>query len=93
MIEFEWGNRKDAANRRTHGVAFQQAARTFRNPFAIEWIDDRLDYGEVRMNLLGLCEGTILHITYTERGERIRIISARRATKSEKEYYYRENGF
>jgi uncharacterized DUF497 family protein len=56
-----------------------------------ERIDDREDYGEERINLLGMCQGVILHVTYTERGERIRIISARLATRNEQDDYYREN--
>jgi uncharacterized protein len=46
------------------------------DPFAIENFDDREDYGEDRINLIGMCEGVLLHVTYTERGKRIRIISA-----------------
>jgi uncharacterized DUF497 family protein len=70
----------------------------FRDSFCVERIDDREDYGEERIILpkisiilLGMCGGTILHVTYTERGECIRIISARRAEKHERDYYYREN--
>jgi uncharacterized protein len=63
-----------------YGVSFAQAAAC-RDPFAVEWIDEREGYGEERINLLGMCEGVILHVTYTERGERIRIISARRAKR------------
>ncbi len=65
--------------------------RALRDPFAVEWIDDREEYGEERVNLLGMCGGLILHVTYTERGERRRIISARRATRNEQDRYYREN--
>ena len=57
----------------------------------MERIDARKDYGEERINLVGLCNGTLVHVTYTERGERIRIISARRAEKHEQDDYYREN--
>ncbi len=57
----------------------------------MERIDDREDYGEERINLIRMCEGVILHVTYTERGERIRIISARRAERHEQDDYYREN--
>lgn len=53
--------------------------------------DDREDYDEERVNLLGMCDGVLLHVTYTERGERIRLISARRAEKHEQDYYYSEN--
>ncbi len=51
----------------------------------------REDYGEERINLLGMCEGVILHVTYVERGERTRIISARRTERHEQDDYYREN--
>jgi uncharacterized DUF497 family protein len=52
---------------------------------------DREDYGEERINLLGMCEGVIRYVTYTESGERIRTISARRAERHEQDGYYREN--
>ncbi len=90
---FEWDNRKAASNWRSHGVTFDQAVRAISDPFAIEWIDDREVYDEERINLLGLCDGVILHVTYAERGERIRIISARRAERDEQNHYYRENSF
>ncbi len=93
MIEFEWDNNKAAMNWSDHGVTFQQAVKAFSDHFAVEWIDDRKSYGEERVNLVGMCDGVILHVTYTERGERIRIISARRAEKHEQENYYRENSF
>ena len=93
MIEdgFEWDTEKAAINRQRHGVTFDQAARACRDPFAVEWIDEREVYGEERINLLGLCQGTILHVTYTERDDRIRIVSARRAEKHEQDHYFREN--
>ncbi len=77
---FEWDDDKAAANWRAHGVAFHQAVKAFRE-----------NYGEERINLLGMCEGVILHVTFTERGEHIRLISARRAEKHEQDDYYREN--
>jgi hypothetical protein len=88
---FEWDDEKAALNWHQHGVAFTRAVFAFRDPFALEWIDDREDYGEERINLLGRCEGVLLHVTYTERGERIRLISARRAERHEQDHYYREN--
>ena len=90
-LEFEWDDVKAASNLRDHGVGFPQATDAFRDPFAVEWIDDREAYGEERINLLGMCEGVILHVTYTERGERTRIISARRAERHEQDDYYRQN--
>jgi len=88
---FEWSDDKAAANWRDHGVFFEQAVKVFCDPFALEAIDDRENYGEERINRIGMCEGVILHVTYTERGERIRLISARQAEKHEQDDYYREN--
>lgn len=65
--------------------------KAFADPFAVEWIDEREAYGEERCNLLGMCEGVILHVTFTERGERIRIISARRPERHEQDRCYRQN--
>lgn len=91
MLHFEWDDAKAAANFRKHGVTFEQAVYAFRDPFAVEWIDTRAAYDEERVILLGLSGGQILSVVYTERGERLRIISARRATKYEKDHYYRQN--
>jgi len=61
------------------------------DPFAIEWIDLREDYGEERIVLLDMTGGHVLTVVHTERAERIRIISARWATKNEQDLYYRQN--
>jgi uncharacterized protein len=89
--QFEWDDDKAAANLRDHGISFAKAVKALADPFGVEWIDDSEFYGEERCNLLGMCEGVILHVTYTERGERIRIISARRAERHEQDDYYRQN--
>lgn len=88
---FEWRDAKATENLRDHGVAFDKAVKAFADPYAVEWVDEREVYSEERCNLLGMCEGVILHVTYTERGERIRIISARRAERHEQDRYYRQN--
>jgi uncharacterized protein len=90
-FEFEWDGAKALANEQTHGVTFVQATQAFRDPMAIEHVDDRRDYGEERINLIGSAGGVLLHVTYAERESRIRIISARRALKHEQDEYYREN--
>ena len=92
MLDFEWDDDKAAANVRKHGVSFDQAALAFRDLFAVEWIDTRESYGEERIILVGTSQGQILAVVYTEREERIRIISARRATKDEQNRYFCENG-
>jgi uncharacterized DUF497 family protein len=91
MLYFEWDEVKARANFRKHGVTFAQGAYAFRDPFAVEWIDERAAYGEERFILLGMSGGQILSVVYTERGERLRLISARRTTKYEKDHYYRQN--
>jgi uncharacterized protein len=90
-LEFEWDDDKAAINWREHGLAFQEAINAFTDVFGVEQLDTREDYGEERINLIAMCAGILIHVTYTERGERIRIISARRAEKHEQDHYYREN--
>ncbi len=92
MREFEWDKSKAADNFRKHGVSFELAATAFRDPLGVEWLDDREAYGEERIILLGMADGTILQVVYTERKQRTRIISARRATRHEQDYYHSENG-
>ena len=89
---FEWDNNKAASNIRDHeGVTFEQAAAAFSDPFAVEWLDEREDYGEERSVLLGMTGGQLLYVAFTERGDNIRIISARRATRHEQDIYFRQN--
>ncbi len=59
--EFEWHDAKAAEKLRNHGIAFDRAVEAFADPFAIEWIDQSEAYGEERWNLVGMCEGVILH--------------------------------
>jgi len=62
--EFEWDDDKAEINWREHGVAFNEAIKSFRDPFAVERLDDREDYGEERINLIGMCDGVVIHVTY-----------------------------
>jgi len=89
---FEWDDAKAAANYAKHGVSFRRARLVFADPFGIAEYDDRNEYGKDRFTRIDMVEGTPLFVSYTERGERIRIISARRATKHEQDDYYRQNG-
>jgi uncharacterized DUF497 family protein len=91
-LEFEWHDAKAEANWQTHGVSFELAATVFKDPFAIEFVDDREDYGETRIIILGMSEEQVLlFVVYTEREDRIRIISARRATQYEQDDYFRQD--
>ncbi len=90
-IEFEWDDDKAAENLAVHDVAFRKAALVFFDPFSTEEIDNRADYGEDRFIRIGISEGQLLMVVYTERQDTIRIISARKANRYEKENYYRQN--
>src|SRR5271169_5184870 len=91
-LEFEWHDAKAEANFEVHGVSFDLAETVFKDPFAVERLDDREDYGEERFVIIGMAEGhVVLFVAYTEREERIRIISARRATQNEQDDYFRQN--
>lgn len=90
-MEFEWDEAKASENLAKHQVSFAEATAVFRDPFGVELIDDRANYGEERIILIGMTSQRILVVVYTERVQRTRIISARRATKHEQNYYYREN--
>ncbi len=90
-MEFEWHAAKARANLRNHGITFESAKTVFRDAFAIERLDDRKDYGEERFILMGMSKSDgPLTVVYTERGGRIRIISARRATEGEQDDYFRQ---
>lgn len=91
MSGFEWDNVKAARNLAEHKVSFAQAAVACCDPFAVAWIDERENFAEERFGLLGLYEREVLFVAYTERGDSIRIISARRAVRHEQDRYYRQN--
>jgi uncharacterized DUF497 family protein len=87
--EFEWDPSKAEANLRKHGIAFEAARRVFKDCFAVERPDADLPYGEARFVITGMVDGRLLRVVFTERNGRIRIISARKATRHEEREYYR----
>ena len=88
---FEWHDRKAASNVRDHGVSFEQATFVFDDLYAIDEIDTITDYGEERSIILGRALNELLVVVYTMRGEFVRIISARKAEKHERQRYNRQN--
>ena len=68
------------------------ARDAFKDPFAIEWLDDREDYGEDRYVIIGMVDNCLLYVVYAMRGEAIRIISARGAEPHERRQYHEDNG-
>lgn len=88
-MDFEWDGAKADANWRKHRVLFETARRVFADPLRVEQPDDRYAYGEARFSVLGTVGNVLLRVTFTPRGDRVRLISARRATPSERLRYER----
>ncbi|MDQ0469662.1 BrnT family toxin [Labrys wisconsinensis] len=88
---FQWDDRKAIANYQKHGVTFEAARDVFKDPFALEWLDDRADYGEDRFVILGMVDHRILFVAYAMRGDAVRIISARGAEPHEQRQYHEDN--
>jgi uncharacterized DUF497 family protein len=88
MLIFEWDFKKAKTNIEKHGVSFEEASTAFRDPLSLT-IDDPLhSRDEERLVLIGMSYNNhLLVIVHTERGDNIRIISARKATKKERKYY------
>jgi uncharacterized protein len=89
--EFQWDDQKAAENYAKHGVSFEMARDVFKDPFALEWPDDHMDYGEERYGLIGIADGRLLFVAYTMRADAIRIISARGAEPHEHKRYHDYN--
>jgi uncharacterized DUF497 family protein len=83
-MEFEWDPSKHESNLRTRGIGFDEAALIFEGE-VIEWPDTRADYGEVRMNAIGEANGKIFHVIYTMRGDAVRIITAWKANRKDRQ--------
>lgn len=87
--QFEWDDAKARNNLTKHGVSFEAAQRTFDDVFSVDRLDLESDQEETRYILTGMVNSVVLTVVYTERGNRIRIISARKATTHEEREYYR----
>ena len=83
---FEWDEEKNAANRKKHSIDFRDAVLVFNDPNAIEFYDAAHSIYEDRYNIIGMVDH-VLFVVYTERKERVRIISARLATNVERRWY------
>jgi uncharacterized DUF497 family protein len=89
--DFEWDQAKAVENYAKHGVSFEQARDAFDDPFAVDFVDDREDYGEDRLIIFGMVEDRLLVVAHTWRGDKVRIISAREAEPHERRRYHEEN--
>lgn len=89
--DFEWDDQKAAQNLAGHGISFEAARLAFDDAFAVVREDRRQNYGEERFVLLGMVQERLLAVSYTMRGERVRLISARFAEPQERRRYHEEN--
>jgi len=87
-VNFEWDSRKAALNEAKHGVAFEEAETVFANPLAVIFDDEAHSADEARELIIGHSRrNRILVISFVERSEAVRIISARPATGKERRDY------
>jgi len=85
---FEWDRDKAKANLRKHKVGFDEAQTVFADDFSIAIPDPDHSDKEVRLIIIGMSNRhRLLVVIYTERGKRLRLISARTATRQERERY------
>lgn len=87
-MEFEWDEEKAATNERKHQVSFQEAATVFGDPLAITFADPDHSEHERRYVTFGMSQlNRLLVIAHTDRGQKVRLISARSMTKQERTIY------
>jgi uncharacterized DUF497 family protein len=87
-MRYSWDERKNRSNIARHGIAFGDAKRIFEGP-TVEQVDDRFDYGEVRVYAIGLVNGLEITVVYTDEDDGTRrIISAWRAEPHERRYFW-----
>ena len=85
---FEWDPKKASANLRKHSVSFDEAATVFQDDLSLTGDDPDHSVSEERLVTFGISSsGRLLVVSHTERGDRIRIVSARPATRSERKLY------
>jgi hypothetical protein len=87
-MEFKWDEKKAAANLADHGISFDEAKTVFDDPLFVDFYDPDHSYDEHRYLIVGESrQGRLLIVSYTERGESVRLISAREVTLSERKAY------
>jgi uncharacterized DUF497 family protein len=86
-MDLEWDEEKRLINARKHGIDFADVAQVFAGDVLI-LEDDRFEYDETRYIAFGLFYGRVIAVVYTMRGEVLRIISARKASKHEERNYF-----
>jgi uncharacterized DUF497 family protein len=88
-MRFVWDEAKRRINLTRHGIDFVDVPQVF-DGLTVDLLDERYDYGERRLLTLGLLNGEVVGIGYTQRGVIIRLITVRRATRNEEITYFKE---
>jgi len=86
-MRFEWDEAKRRSNLYRHGIDVNVIEKILVGP-TISVVDDRFDYGEMRLQTFGLLNGKVVVITHTETDDVMRVISIRKATKREEKTYF-----
>ncbi len=87
-MDFEWDSTKATSNESKHGVSFDDAKTVVANPLAVIFDDEESSGDEIREIIIGHSfKGHLLVISFTERENSVRIISARKATRNERKEY------
>jgi len=88
-MRYSWDRHKNRSNIKRHGIDFEDARRIFEGP-TVEKVDDRFDYGEVRVYAIGLVHGMEITVVYTDReNDERRIISAWRSEPHERRLFWK----
>lgn len=87
-MEFQWDKQKAKSNLSKHGISFEEAQTVFDDPLYVDFYDPDHSEDEHRYIIIGeSSKSHILLVSYTERGDKIRIISARQVTQQERKAY------
>jgi uncharacterized protein len=90
-VIFEWDPAKASGNLRKHGVTFREAASVFGDPLAVTYPDPDHSESELRFITIGMSAAArVVVVAHADRGESLRIISAREATRREQKDYEEE---
>ncbi len=91
-MQFEWNPDKAKLNLKKHGVSFDEASTVFNDSLSVTFPDSDHSYGEERYVIIGLSSANrLLIVAHTDRANRVRLISAREATRFEQRFY--EDGY
>ena len=87
-MQFKWDEKKATAKLANHGVSFDEAKTVFDDPLYVDFYDPDHSYDEHRYLIVGESQqGRLLIVSYTERGDAVRLISAREVTLAERKAY------